>query len=290
MKDYTKNSALDWTNDTDITTITPGIIDKDKWLYVQEMGIMHAYPTFYTKRDSLPSYLLLYTEGGKVCLKYHNMEYHLSVGDFFFIDCMEYQYYYVESEENWDCRFVHIYGPNVIPRYYNTFVSNTGYAMHLPPHSQIPLYITQIIENYKPKHKNSDLLAAMHITQLLTEAVLNSENTSIQERANHIEEIAQYITDHFEQDLTLETLAQQFHVSRSYLPKQFKAQIGVTPNEYLCQVRIQASKELLRWTDMSIHDISQKIGISNASYYIKLFKKYENQTPQVFRNIWKINK
>ena len=286
MKDYTTNSALDWSDDTNIMTITPAIIDRSKFIYAQEIGIMHAYPTFYTKRENLPSYLLLYTEGGKACLHYHNKVHHLEKGDFFFIDCMEYQYYYVESEEGWDTRFVHIYGPETIRQYYDIFVQNTGNTLHLPPFSKIPKYITRIIESYNPRNKNSDLLAAMYIIQLLTETVLNSENPAAGSQTGYVQDIARYISDHYMENLTLDTLAKQFDVSRSYFPKQFKAQIGVTPTEYLCQIRIQNAKKMLRHSDAPIYYIAQSVGIDNVSYFIKLFKKYEQLTPYSYRNIW----
>jgi AraC-like DNA-binding protein len=286
LKDYTKNSVLDWTDDTEITTITPAIIDKSKFIYVQEMGVMHAFPTFYTKRENLPSYLLVYTEGGRACLRYHNREYHLVPGDAFFIYCMEYQHYFVESKENWDCRFVHIYGPGAIRQYYDIFVRSTGYVIHLPSTSKVPMYITRIIECYKPRHKNSDLIAAMHIIQLLTEIVLNAESAANYEHANYVQDVAQYIDENYDQDLSLEVLAEKFNVTKSYLPRQFKAQMGLTPTEYLTQVRIQAAKEILRKSNTPIHEVAKMVGVDNISYFIKLFKKYEQLTPHAYRNKW----
>lgn len=286
MKDYTPNAALDWSDDTDIMTITPAIIDKSKFLYAQEIGVMHAYSTFYTKRENLPSYLLLYTEGGNACLHYHDKIHHLKKGDFFFIDCMEYQYYYVESKEPWDCRFVHIYGPEIIRQYYDTFVQNTGNTLHLPSFTRIPECITRIIESYKPRNKNSDLIACMYILQLLTEAVLNSESPASSRQPDYIQNIIQYINEHYAENLTLDSISRKFNVSRTYFPKQFKAQIGVTPTEYLCQVRIQAAKKMLRHSDAPVYYIAEKVGIDNVSYFIKLFKKYEELTPYSYRNIW----
>lgn len=286
MKDYTTNSVLEWTEDTEIITITPAIIDKTKFLYAQEVGIMHAYPSFYTKREGLPSYLLLYTEGGNACLQYHNKTYHLKSGDFFFIDCMEYQYYFVESNQNWDCRFAHIYGPEIIRQYYTIFVQNTGNALHLPISSKIPKYITRIIECYNPPTKNSDLISTSYILQLLTEAILNSEAPTTVQKPTLIQDIAQYINDHYTENLTIAVLAQKFNVSHSYFPKQFKEQIGVTPSDYLCQIRIQNAKKLLRYSDAPIYHIAENVGISNVSYFIKLFKKYEGVTPHSYRNLW----
>lgn len=287
MKDHYKSARFDWTKDTEITTITPSIIDKSKFIYVQEMGVMYAYPTFYTKRENLPSYLLLYTDAGNVCLQYHNREYHMGPGDAFFIDCMDYAYYYVESEHTWDCRFVHIYGPDVIRQYYDTFVRTmNGNVIHLPASSKVPMYITRVIESYHPRHKNSDLLAAMHLIRLLTEIVLNAESDASMDQSGYIQDIAQYIDEHYDQDLNLEVLSQKFGVSKSYLPKQFKAQMGFTPTEYLSHVRVRAAKELLRKTNIPVNEIARKVGIENVSYFIKLFKKYEQFTPLVFRNKW----
>ena len=287
MKDYTKNSRLDWSPETNIMTITPAIIDKDKFLYVQEMGVMYGYPTFFTRRDNLPSFELVYTDAGNAYLEYHNRTYHLGPGDFFFIDCMDYHFYAVESEHTWDCRFAHIYGPDIIRQYYTTFVNSAGgHVMHLSSSSKIPMYITSIIKSYQPRRKNSDLIAAMHILQLLTEVVLNAEGEESVDRSSVIQDIAQYIDENYDQAITLDTLSKQFNVSKSYLPKQFKMEVGISPTEYLSHVRIQAAKELLRRTEESVGNVAAMVGIDNVSYFIKLFKKYEQFTPLAFRNKW----
>ena len=287
MKDYTKNSRLDWSPETNIMTITPAIIDKDKFLYVQETGVMYAYPTFFTRRDNLPSYELVYTDAGNAYLEYHNRVYHLGPGDLFFLDCMDYHFYSVESEHTWDCRFAHIYGPDVIRKYYTTFVNNVGgHVLHLSSSSKVPMYITSIIKSYQPRHKNSDLIAAMHILQLLTEAVLNSESDASIERSSIVQDIAQFIDENYDKLITLDSLASRFKVSKSYLPKQFKAEVGITPTEYLSHVRIQTAKELLRRTNEPVNVVAEMVGIDNVSYFIKLFKRYEQFTPLAFRNKW----
>ena len=287
MKDYTKNSQLDWTDQTEITTITPSIIDKTKFIYVQEMGVLYACPSFDTKREKLPSYLLLYTDAGNVCLHYHDRDYHLGPGDAFFIDCMDYQYYYTESECTWDSRFVHFYGPDVIRPYYDKFVrAVNGNACRLPASSRVPMFITRVIESYHPHQKNSDLIAAMYLIRLLTEIVLNVEGDHSIERAGYIQDIAQYIDENYDQDLDLDVLSKKFGVSKSYLPKRFKAQMGCTPTEYLSHVRVRVAKEMLRRTDDPVSEIARSVGISNVSYFIKLFKKYEQSTPLAFRNKW----
>ena len=53
--------------------------------------------------------------------------------------------------------------------------------------------------------------------------------------------------------------------------------------EYIAKRRIQAAKELLTGTDMTIEDIAAETGFCTSSYFCKLFKKYEGITPTHFR-------
>ncbi len=53
--------------------------------------------------------------------------------------------------------------------------------------------------------------------------------------------------------------------------------------EYVGLVRIQEAKQLLANTTLPIHTISLKCGFENSNYFNRMFKKYENTTPGMFR-------
>lgn len=84
-------------------------------------------------------------------------------------------------------------------------------------------------------------------------------------------------------DISLKTLATSLKVSPSYLGQLFKEETGKYFNDYLTQVRLQASIDLLLETDMKINDIINRIGIPNQSYYNRIFKKYYGISPIAFR-------
>lgn len=84
-------------------------------------------------------------------------------------------------------------------------------------------------------------------------------------------------------DISLKTLAADFKVSPAYLGQLFKEETGKYFNDYLTQVRLQASIDLLLGTDMKISDIICRIGILNQSYYNRIFKKYYGISPIAFR-------
>lgn len=63
---------------------------------------------------------------------------------------------------------------------------------------------------------------------------------------------------------------------------------GITPVEYIQQVRVNAAKKYLVQTNKAIGDIAAYVGMANAPYFITLFKKKTGQTPALFRQVNKM--
>lgn len=98
-----------------------------------------------------------------------------------------------------------------------------------------------------------------------------------------VEQIAQYIDEHFDGTLTLERLAELCHGSPYHLQRTFKQIKGITPIQYIQQVRITHAIKFLTSTDLTINEISMLVGISNTTYFSTLFKKIISQTPSEYR-------
>jgi len=84
-------------------------------------------------------------------------------------------------------------------------------------------------------------------------------------------------------DLSLESMADQVHLSAGYLGMLFKAYSGFSFGDYLIKVRMEKAKQLLSTTDMITGLISEKVGILNSTYFFTLFKKTYGMTPTQFR-------
>lgn len=98
-----------------------------------------------------------------------------------------------------------------------------------------------------------------------------------------IEQITGYIDQHFHERVTLALLADIGHGSPFHLQKTFKKVLGISPLEYLQQVRIAKAKKLLTTTNKSLSKIGDEIGMSNIPYFITLFKRVTGYTPIQFR-------
>ncbi|GAE92206.1 two-component response regulator [Gracilibacillus boraciitolerans JCM 21714] len=98
-----------------------------------------------------------------------------------------------------------------------------------------------------------------------------------------VQQAIEYIDMHFEQELTLKEVANQVHLNPSYLSALFKEELQITFSEYVTRKRIQEAKKLLLSTDLTVSEIAEKSGYQTSKYFIKLFKQFENTTPNGFR-------
>lgn len=100
-------------------------------------------------------------------------------------------------------------------------------------------------------------------------------------------QIRQYIKDNIEQDLTREEIAQQFFMSKDYISHIFKKETGVSLISAINEEKIKRAKELLLTSSASVSEIATNLGITNFSYFTRIFKKDTGVSPQEFRkNAW----
>lgn len=101
--------------------------------------------------------------------------------------------------------------------------------------------------------------------------------------------VRRYIDTHYKEQITLDMLAEQTHVNKYYLAHAFKEEYGISPIHYLNQRRIEESKYLLGYTDMSLSQISRVLGFSSASYFSQSFCKTVGMAPMEYRKSQKDN-
>jgi AraC-like DNA-binding protein len=94
----------------------------------------------------------------------------------------------------------------------------------------------------------------------------------------------EYIEKNFSNHIKLEEIASLSKLSTDYFSKMFKTMTGVTPSVYLQFIRISNAAELLTNTNLSVSDISYKVGIEDANYFTRLFKKVTGVTPIAYRD------
>lgn len=94
----------------------------------------------------------------------------------------------------------------------------------------------------------------------------------------------QYLRTHYaEHDLSIGLLAGKLHVSPSALAVSFKTDAGMSPSDYLTQIRMKAAQELLHSTRITVRDISAAVGYEDDHVFMRRFKQVFGQTPTQYR-------
>lgn len=98
-----------------------------------------------------------------------------------------------------------------------------------------------------------------------------------------IYKLSSYVKNNYQSKLSLSDAAAHVYLSRSYLSKLLKDELGCTFTEYVNVVRIAKSKELLKNSALSLVDISNTVGFEDQSYFTKVFKKTTGVSPGKYR-------
>ena len=100
----------------------------------------------------------------------------------------------------------------------------------------------------------------------------------------YIHEALAFIEHNFQNNISVEDIADNCGLNRSYFGKIFKEALGRTPQEFLLNYRMTKAAELLKLTALSIGDISQAVGYDNQLHFSRAFKNTYHISPREWRN------
>jgi two-component system, response regulator YesN len=100
-----------------------------------------------------------------------------------------------------------------------------------------------------------------------------------------VEIVKEYIIKHYNEDITLNRIAEVVYVNSSYICDLFKTQTGENFVDYLTKIRIEKAKVLLRNVKIKTYEVGQMVGYEDATYFSKVFKKVVGVSPSEYRNI-----
>lgn len=157
-------------------------------------------------------------------------------------------------------------------------------------HSHISAILSRMHEEYSTREYGFDQMLSVYLNRLLFEiyrllhsgkepdskATPSSPNTIV-------ENIINYLSEHYAEDVSLDELAKMFFITPYYLCHLFKKTTGDTISKFILYTRIHHAKRLLTHSDLTISDIAMKIGFNSSPYFGMVFKKHLEMTPKQFR-------
>jgi AraC-like DNA-binding protein len=98
-----------------------------------------------------------------------------------------------------------------------------------------------------------------------------------------VERAERRLTEHPEENPSMEDLARQLGVAYSHFRRAFRAQTGHSPWQYVLHLRLERSRRLLASGDATLEDIAMRVGFASAFHLSRTFKQAYGQSPAHWR-------
>lgn len=189
----------------------------------------------------------------------------------------------------WSLQWCHFYAPS-LPAIYEKYKERGGSPVF---HPDSLTSFTTILTDLYTLASSSDYIRDMRINEslsalltLLMEQSWHPESKTVSRKRLELVEIKNYLDEHYTERIVLDDLAERYYINKYYLTKIFKETYGSTINGYIIAKRITRAKQLLRFTDMTVDEIGNAVGMGDANYFSRTFRKVEGISPREYRKQW----
>ncbi|NLZ70304.1 MAG: helix-turn-helix transcriptional regulator [Clostridiaceae bacterium] len=108
-------------------------------------------------------------------------------------------------------------------------------------------------------------------------------------QSDYVRRVKEIIARDSATDITLGKVAESIPLSPAYLSRILHEEAGFTFSEHLTRARIQHSCSLLRDTNLTIAEISRRVGYQQANYFVRIFRRHMHVTPGEYRKSYRVD-
>ena len=105
-------------------------------------------------------------------------------------------------------------------------------------------------------------------------------------RVNYFEKAKRYLEENFAQTNSIQMLADVMGISRTTLHESFRRCMGMSPQQYLMKLRLEAARDALRNSSLTIQEIAVSCGLRDKNYLSRVYKKRYGVAPGAARREW----
>lgn len=260
-----------------------------KQLYITDIGF---YPSakfhFRERKEGAEQYILIYCRQGNGWFEHAGVRHEVSEEQFFIIPAKDPHSYGASNEQPWTIYWLH-FGGSFAPIYANGYARPTTlYPDHNIKSSDLVSDFEHIYETLKKGYSKENVQYAMSrlysfLGTITYMSVCRGE--SGEHKSDIIEHAIRYMNENLEKKLNIKELSKYLGCQYSnVLSSQFKQRTGYSLLSYFNHLKIQEACNCLDYTNMTITQISAKIGIEDPYYFSRLFTIIMGVSPTKYRN------
>lgn len=260
------------------------------FLYVNQCGCNNFFniETGSLRPDGKTDYHILYIARGSCFATFDGKTIEVKEGSIVLYLPFEHQEYIYKKGIKAKSYFVHFDGE--ICR--ELFKNYDERIIYIGKNTKVEALLDTLVKEFHLKMSEYENVCAsllLNIISLVTRHknnVDNSLNSDIASNAKIIE-VCAHMRENTDKNLKVCDLAKMCNLSVSRFAHLFKSVIGVSPQQYVLDIKIQKSKELLENTGLPILTISEMMGMQSQHYFCKFFKKHTSFSPTEYRKMFK---
>lgn len=244
---------------------------------------------------------MLYILDGKMEMRIENEKHSLGKGDVLLIGSSQPHCTWSVGRENVEYLILHFeMAPHLDPslllyhRYFAEIAAplsriNVRFK-HLPAlREQVGRMMLGMVDETERKQLGYEISASLSIKQILLLVLRHSDLPELGDGSMNtysLRPVLEYVDQHLAERIDMEQISTMMGMSYHYFSRYFKSVIGMPFVEYVHTRRIKEAERLLLTETLSVAEVAAQVGITNMTYFYKLFKRFHQCLPkQYVRNM-----
>lgn len=181
------------------------------------------------------------------------------------------------ADDPWTYSWINIVGTSaeqilsLIPIHDDVFTWNPRTQLSLL--SEIPKPHSHLYD------KASELLCLSIFYRLFSELITDAKS----EKTDYVIQLKNYLDNNYEREIRISRISNDLHISQGYLRNLFYERIGMSPQEYLMNLRMKRAEFLLMSEECTITEVALSVGYKDILQFSRIFKKHHNVSPTEYR-------
>lgn len=258
-----------------------GITEK---FYLSELGY---YPMANNHNNieekGVKDYTLIYCTNGKGSVTLKNKEAHIAPNQFFIIPKDTKYEYKSDGVFPWSIYWFNFNGSmasELYSRYEMKKSSKVSFS------ADRILLFEKIFDLFSKRSQEGSLEYAMLLSLGAISSIIYNDldvQNHTKKEENLIISIKNFLSKHLDKNFSLEDLSRKYNYSKSHLQARFKAETGYSLLVFFNLKKIQQAADYLNCTDLSIKEISFKVGFQDPLYFSRVFKNFMGKSPSSYK-------
>lgn len=282
--------ATEGMTSSDRSLHTPGDFARKNLLYVQEVGRLKSLKPHRCVRENLESYLFMVVLCGRGSLVVNGCQYELQAGNCALVDCREHYEHISDENDGWELAWVHYYG-NTARSFYELFrKGNSGIPIfHIEDVEQWNQLIGRLLELQNDRSMLAELRCGellLHLQYCILQNLSDHGALEDEQGRQFVSSVREWLNEHYAEDDVFGALKQAFSHSLEETERSYEQYYGIRIGEYVDNRRLNAAKELLRFSIIPVAEVAVESGIGDEAAMQRIFREKEGMSAEEYRQKW----